>query len=76
MIDEDAGPDQTVQLTATAYDAQNNVLTGRAVSWVSSNPSRATVSSTGLVTGRANGGVTITATIGGRSASAAITVKN
>ena len=27
---------QTVQLTATAYDANNNVLTGRAVTWSSS----------------------------------------
>jgi uncharacterized protein YjdB len=66
----------TVQLTATVYDAQNNVLTGRTVTWSSSNTNRATVNSTGLVTGKATGTVTITATSGGRSGSTTVTVTN
>ena len=54
----------TTQLTATPKDDAGNVLTGRSVSWSSSDPSIASVSSTGLVTGNLVGGpVTITATI-------------
>jgi uncharacterized protein YjdB len=66
----------TVQLTATVYDAQNNVLTGRTVTWNSSNTNRATVNSTGLVTGKATGTATITASSGGKSGSTAVTVTN
>src|SRR2546421_8122346 len=43
------------QLTATPKDAVGNVLTGRAVTWASSNAAIATVSATGLVTGVAAG---------------------
>jgi uncharacterized protein YjdB len=64
----------TVQLTATLYDARNNVLTGRTVTWSSSNTTRATVSSTGLVTAKVDGNVTITASSGGRSGSTTVTV--
>jgi uncharacterized protein YjdB len=66
----------TVQLTATLYDARNNVLTGRTVTWSSSNTTRATVSSTGLVTAKVDGNVTITASSGGRSGSTTVTVTN
>ena len=66
----------TVQLTATVYDAQNNVLTGRTVTWNSSNTNRATVNSTGLVTGKATGTATISASSGGKSGSTAVTVTN
>jgi uncharacterized protein YjdB len=66
---------QTVQLTATTKDAAGNVLTGRTVTWTTSNAAIATVSSTGLVTGVAAGGpVTITATSEGQTGTAAITV--
>lgn len=50
----------TVQLTAIAYDADDNVLTGRPLSWLSSNPAVVTVSSTGFVTAIAGGTATIT----------------
>lgn len=53
----------TVQLTATARDALNNILTGRPVTWGSSDVTRATVSNTGLVTAVAVGSVTITASV-------------
>jgi surface protein len=42
----------TRQLTATLYDARDTVLTGRAVTWASTDTSRATASATGLVTAR------------------------
>jgi uncharacterized protein YjdB len=65
----------TVQLAAALKDAGANVLTGRVVTWGSSNTALATVSSTGLVTGVAAGGpVTITATSEGISGTAAVTV--
>src|SRR3989454_712882 len=54
---------QTVQLTATPTDASGNPLSGRAVSWTTSDATVATVSSSGLVTGgAAAGAATITAT--------------
>ena len=66
----------TVQLTATLFDARDNVLTGRTVTWTSSNTNRATVSSTGLVTTRSDGNVTITASSGGKSGSTVVNVTN
>ncbi len=65
---------QTLQLTATTKDANGNVLTGRVVTWASNNTPVATVSSTGLVTGVAQGQATITATSEGKQGMAAITV--
>lgn len=64
----------TLQLTATAYDAQNNVIPGVTFTWTSSNTNRATVSSTGLVTARNDGNVTITASAGGKSGSTTVRV--
>jgi len=65
----------TQQLTATLTDANSNVLTGRVVTWSSSNPAVATVSSTGLVSGVAVGGpVTITATSETKTGTSSITV--
>src|SRR5256885_10698874 len=65
---------QTVQLTATPEDAGGTALTGRVVTWGSSNPAVATVNGSGLVTGMAAGPATITATSEGKSGTAAITV--
>ena len=62
-----------MQLTATLYDSQGNVLTGRTVTWSSSSTSRATVDSTGKVLGIRDGNVNITASSGGKSAT--VTVK-
>jgi uncharacterized protein YjdB len=67
-------PGQTVQLTATAKDANGNTLTGRTVAWSSAKSAVATVSATGFVTAVAVGTDTITATIGGRSASTSVSV--
>src|SRR5690349_2940062 len=50
----------TLQLAATVKDANNNILNGRTISWTTSNPAIATVSSTGVVTGAALGNAQIT----------------
>jgi acid phosphatase len=65
---------QTAQLTATPRDASGTPLTGRVVTWSSSDSTVARVSTSGLVTGRAAGSATITATSEGKSGAAAITV--
>ena len=65
---------KTTQLTATPRDAGNNALTGRTVTWTTSNAAAATVSTSGLVTGVAPGTATITATVEGKSATSTITV--
>jgi Big-like domain-containing protein len=69
-------PGQTTQATATTRDANNNVLTGRAITWSSSNPGVATVSSSGLVTAIAVGSVQIIAACEGKSGAATLTVNN
>ncbi len=64
-----------MQLTATPKDASGNPLTGRAVTWQTSNAAIATVDPNGLVTGTGAGGpATITATSEGKSGTAAVTV--
>jgi uncharacterized protein YjdB len=65
---------QSVQLTATPKDANGNPLTGRVVTWTTSNAAVATVSAGGLVSGLVVGAATITATSEGRTGSSAITV--
>jgi len=65
---------QTLQLTATLKDANGNILTGRSITWSSSNSSAATVNATGLVTGVVAGSATITATSEGKNGTSAITV--
>jgi len=64
----------TVQLQVTAYDANNNVLTGRVVTSSSANPAIASVNSLGLVTAVSAGTTQITVTVEGKSAVATITV--
>ena len=65
----------TLQLTAATVGANGSVLTGRAITWSSSDITKATVSSSGLVTGVAPGTAAITATSEGKAGGAAITVK-
>jgi len=66
--------DQTVQLTATPKDANGSPLTGRTVTWSSSATAVANVNGSGLVTGRASGAATITATSEGQRGTAEVTV--
>jgi len=65
---------QTVALTATARDSRGNVLTGRTITWSSSNAGVASVAQTGVVTGVAAGTATITASAEGKSATSTVTV--
>ncbi|MGQ0650070.1 MAG: Ig-like domain-containing protein [Gemmatimonadaceae bacterium] len=64
----------TGQLTGSTFDGRGNQLSGRSITYSSSDLAVATVSSSGLVTGVAVGSTTITATSEGRSATAAVTV--
>jgi uncharacterized protein YjdB len=64
----------TQPLTAITRDAQNNVLTGRAITYSSSSNAVATVSTTGVVTAVAAGTADVTATSEGRTATSRITV--
>lgn len=67
-------PGGTLQLTATPEDAVGNPLSGHVVTWSSTNPSVATVSSTGLVAGVAPGSTTISARSEGKAGTASVTV--
>ena len=65
---------QTTQLTAVTRDASNNVLSGRSVTWSTSNPGVASVSLNGLVTALGGGTVTLTGTAEGKTGSTDIVV--
>ncbi len=65
---------QTQQITATPKDAGGNALLKHPVSWSSSNPTVATVSTSGVVTAAGAGTTTVTASSFGFSASSSITV--
>lgn len=64
----------TATVQARAFDADNELLTDRPITWSSSNPAIATVSGSGLVTAVAEGTATISATSEGRSGQAAVSV--
>ncbi|MDH4044221.1 MAG: Ig-like domain-containing protein, partial [Gemmatimonadota bacterium] len=64
----------TQQYTATPRDAGGNPLTGRTVTWGSSNTAVATVDGAGLVQGALIGTATITATAEGVDGTATVTV--
>ena len=64
----------TVQFSAVTRDANNNVLTGRVITWSSSNSSLATVSASGLVTTLAAGTAQIKATSELQIGSATLTI--
>ena len=66
--------DQTVQLSAAAFDRNDHPITDPVVNWTSSDPSVANVSTKGLVTSRMNGTTDITAASGNATASTVVTV--
>jgi uncharacterized protein YjdB len=63
----------TQQLSAVTRDANNNVLTGRVVTWSSSSPALVSVNASGLVTVVAVGSATITATSETKTGTATVT---
>jgi hypothetical protein len=64
----------SAQLSAATYDAGGQQLTGRVVTWTTTNATVASASSTGLVSAGAAGSATVTATSEGKSGTAVITV--
>jgi len=65
---------QTTSATAVTRDAANNVLTGRAITWSSTNTAVATVNASGVVTAVAGGSANIRATSEGVSGQAVVAV--
>lgn len=65
---------QNTQATAVLKDASGNVLTGRTITWSSSNTAVATVNGSGVVSSVAAGSTSITATSEGKSGSATLNV--
>ena len=68
------GGGQSVPFAATALTKSGAARTGAAIGWSSSNAGVATVATSGLVTAVSPGTVTITATVGGVSGTAAVLV--
>ena len=64
----------TRQLDARVIDENGNESSATGITWTSSDPSKATVSSTGLVTAIRNGRIQVTASAGDRSTVAIIDV--
>jgi uncharacterized protein YjdB len=62
------------QFTATPRDSLGNALTGRVISWSTTNTAKATVSNTGVVTAVDSGLVSVRAVSEGKNASASITI--
>lgn len=62
-----------IQLTATVFDADGNII-AVPVTWTTSDASVATVDQTGLVTGVAQGSVTISAQAGGQQGGGSVNV--
>jgi alpha-tubulin suppressor-like RCC1 family protein len=65
---------ESQQLTAITRDEAGNPLDGRSITWTTTEPTVATVSATGIVTGVGTGSATVTATSEGKSASATVSV--
>ena len=65
---------QSFRLTAIVRDPRNYPIATARINWLTSDPSVATISSTGLVTARADGRTAITALSGGLSDTVSIVV--
>jgi trimeric autotransporter adhesin len=68
----DAGKSTT--LAARVYDANNNILTGRAVSWSSSDTRIVTVDQSGVASGVRRGSAVVTATVEGKFGTSTVRV--
>lgn len=65
---------QTTQMQATVIDSQDSTVANASVVWDTGDPSVATVTSDGLLTGVGEGQTTVTATAGGAEGSAVVIV--
>jgi len=66
---------QTIKLTATAFDVDTNIITGKSITWSSSNSDIVQVNNDGLSTAMKGGTATITASVDSISGSAIVNVK-
>jgi uncharacterized protein YjdB len=66
---------QTVQIRATVKDSVGTEVTDRPIEWLTSDPLRATVSNTGLVTAISAGTVNVGATTEGRLAQSTVVIQ-
>ena len=64
----------TQSFTATTFDENDAPLSGRTVTWTSSNPSVASISASGVATGVAAGIATLVASAEGKTANATVAV--
>lgn len=64
----------TARVTATVRDGSGKITNEYPVVWGTTDPSKASISETGLVTGNLRGGVSIAAFAGGKSASATVAI--
>ena len=67
--------EQSIRLTAAVQDQNGQTMSGVTFTWTTSDGSLVSVGTTGLVTAKANGSATVTATAGSAAGRAAITVK-
>ncbi len=65
---------ETTNATATPKDANGTVLSGRPISWASSDPTVATVTQAGMVTALKAGATNVSASSEGRTGTATVTV--
>lgn len=68
-------PGTSAQLTARVYDQYGKEMTGQTVTWSIDDPSVATITSTGVVTGQAIGSTTARATVGTVSGAGTVSVE-
>ena len=66
--------EETFPFSVEVRDQNGQVMSGAAVTWSSSDPAIASVDAAGVVTARANGSTTVTATAGGATGSAVVSV--
>lgn len=65
---------QQAYFTVAMYDAMDQPITGRLVTWASSDTAKLRPMGNGMFTGVATGDVTVTATVEGKTATATVTV--
>ncbi|HXT17912.1 MAG TPA: Ig-like domain-containing protein [Gemmatimonadaceae bacterium] len=65
---------KTAQFSAVAKDSTGTAISGKTFTWSSANDAIASVASDGTVTGKTAGSTTISASVDGKSGSAAVTV--
>lgn len=76
LVDTSVEVGKTVQYTVQARDSSDNVISGLSYTYSSSDTGKATINSSGLASGVAQGTTTITAATNGRSVSTGLTVNS